>query len=28
MTPSPRYNIPLTGLQHNVQASAGIVFTK
>jgi len=28
MTPSPRYNTPLTGLQHNVQASAGIVFTR
>jgi opacity protein-like surface antigen len=28
MTPSPRYNTPLTGLQHNVQASVGIVFTK
>ena len=26
MTPSPRYNTPLTGQQHTAQASVGIVF--
>ena len=28
MTASPRFNTPVAGLQHNGQASVGIVFTK